>query len=342
MRSPSLFRRVTVLTATAALALGLGACGSEDDTEAAAEAAGGDETVVFAADNGDIEIPASPERVVATGYAVPVLLEADAPLVGISEWSRGLPLMSEEDVATYEATEKIMGETADTINYEAVEKVQPEVIILGVPLPALGDVNMDRLEKIAPTVVLGPAMPDSWKELGGRQAEAAGVLSGFEEQKDAYYAKAEELKEKYADVIGGLDFGHVGAYGDVSAGEFHREFGGSWGTNIATDIGVNYYGEVKDSSAGGSAEVSEYPSIEELPESLGDADVITYTVGTDGEAAPEVQYVLDSPLWKNLPAVQDGLVIPLRYTEAATYQSALIALDALDEALAEAFADELS
>lgn len=337
MRPRPALRRASAVLAATTLGLTLSSCWA-GESEAQVEG----ETITFTADNGEIEIPADPERVVATGYAVPVLLEADAPLVGISEWGRGTAMMTEEDLATYEKTEKIMGETADTVNYDAVEKVDPDVIVMGIPLPVLGDVNMERLEKIAPVVVLGPSLPDSWKELGGRQAEAAGVLTNFEEQKETYYAKADELKAKYADVLAGVEFGHVGAYGDISAGEFQREFAGSYGTHIVGDVGVNYYGEVKDASEGGAAEVSEYSSIEELPESLGEADYITYTLDSDGTVSDAVQYVLDSPLWKNLPAVKAGNVIPIRYSEAATYQSALMTLEAIDKAFAEAFAEELA
>lgn len=335
MRLPTRFTRATSLAAVAALSLSLSGCWAG---ESKAEVEG--ETVTFSAENGEIEIPADPKRVVATGYAVPVLLEADAPLVGISEWGRGTAMMSEEDLATYEETEKVMGETADSINYDAMEKVDPDVIVIGVPLPILSDVNLPRLEKIAPVVVLGPALPDSWKELNAQQAKAAGVLANLEEQKDAYYARAEELEEKYAEDLEGLQFGHVGGYGEVSAGEFHREYAGSWGTNIAGDVGVTYYGEVKDPSAGGSATVSEYPSIEELEESLGDADYITYTVEADGSVTESVQYVLDSKLWKELPAVKAGHVLPIRYTQATTYESALLTLDNIDAALAEAFGKE--
>src|SRR5699024_8089358 len=109
---------------------------------------------------------------------------------------------------------------------------------------------------------------------------------------------------------------------------------GSWGTNIATDIGVEYYGEVKEKGPG-SAAVSEYPSIEELSDSLGEADAITYTVTPDGTPAPSVQYVLDSPLWQDLPAVEDGMVFPIRFTEAATYTQALQTLDAIDQAFGD-------
>ena len=101
----------------------------------------------------------------------------------------------------------------------------------------------------------------------------------------------------------------------------------------AADIGVDYYGEGRK-KGGGAADVTEYPSIEELPESLGDADAVTYTLEPDGSVPEAVQYVLDSKLWPNLPAVQQGRTFGVRYTEAATYGSALRTLDELDAVLA--------
>jgi iron complex transport system substrate-binding protein len=130
-----------------------------------------------------------------------------------------------------------------------------------------------------------------------------------------------------------LKFGHVGSYGEVAKGTFQREFAGSWGTNIAQDVGVTYYGQVKV-KGGGSKDVSEYPSIEELTESLGEADAITYSVQPDGTPNEAVKYVLDSELWKNLPAVKAGRTFAIRYTEAATYAAAMKTLDAVDQALA--------
>ncbi len=312
-----------------ALALTLSACGSDAESSDDAKP----ETRTFSADNGDIEIPADPERIVATGYAVPVLIEAEADLVGISEWTRGTAMMTPEDLETYEELPKVAGDSAAETNYEAIAEADPDLIVIGVPLPVLGDLDMDKLEGIAPVVVLGPSHPDSWKTLGAVQADAAGATEGFEEAKAAYLAEAEELKATYADTLDGLEFGHLGAYGDVAAGSFHREFAGSWGTNIATDVGVSYYGEVAK-KGGGAEDVTEYPSIEQLPDSLGDADVITYSVATDGSVPEAIQYVLDSPLWKNLPAVKAGRVLPIQYTEAVTYTSALMTLESIDEALA--------
>ncbi|MEU6998131.1 ABC transporter substrate-binding protein [Nonomuraea sp. NPDC046570] len=305
------------------------ACGSSG-SDAAKTAA---PTRVFAADNGDVTIPAAPRKVVATGYAVPALIEAGTPLVGISTWRRGLAMMSEQDLATYNGLAKIAGETAAETNYEAIATAKPDLIVIGVPKPAMADLDMDRLKSIAPVVAISPTMPSAWREQSRRQADAGGRLGDFEAAKAAYEKKAAELAAKYKDVLSGLKFGHVGAYGDIAKGTFHREFAGSWGTTIAQDVGVSYYGEVKK-KGGGGLDVSEYPSIEELPKSLGEADAITYTLQADGSVSEAVQYVLDSGLWKNLPAVKAGKVFPLQYTEAATYKSALRTLDSIDKAFA--------
>ncbi|MBB5953735.1 iron complex transport system substrate-binding protein [Saccharothrix tamanrassetensis] len=314
-----------------ALAVATGCGSGSGDTGAAPE--GKAETRVFKADNGDITIPVSPKRVVATGYAVPALLEADAPLVGISTWKRGLPLMTAEDLATYEKLAKVAGESAAETNYEAIAEAQPDLIVIGVPKPVLADIDLARLEKVAPVVAIGPNVPSAWRDLSRKQADAAGALSKFDATRGEYQTKAESIKKKYADVLPKLKLAHVGAYGEVAKGNFQREFNGSWGTNVAQDAGANYYGQVKV-KGGGGRDVSEYPSIEELPTALAEADGISYSVNADGSVPPNVKYVLDSELWKNLPAVKAGKTYPFRYTEAATYQAAMKTLDAVDQAFA--------
>ncbi|HYH32353.1 MAG TPA: ABC transporter substrate-binding protein [Pseudonocardia sp.] len=314
----------------AALAPVAAGCGSSEQA-AAPEAEV--QTRVFAADNGGITIPAAPRRIVATGYAVPALIETGAPLVGISTWERGVPLMSPEDKATYDSLEKVAGELAAETNYEAIAQVDPDLIVIGVPAPILADVDVELLESVAPVVAIGPMIPSEWREVSREQADAAGVLPAFDALRSEYEAKAAELRAKYAPVVGGLEFGHLGAYGDVSGGMFQREFDGSWGTNILNDVGVSYYGQVEEPGPGSRA-VSENVSVEQIGAGLGEADVITYSAEPDGSVSDAVRQVLDSPLWQQLPAVQAGRTIPIRYTEAATYGAALTTLDAVDEALA--------
>ncbi|MFF1647623.1 ABC transporter substrate-binding protein [Streptomyces sp. NPDC058240] len=324
-------RRSSGLVGAVSLALVLVGCGSS--SEGGSDASDKGKTRVFAADNGKITIPADPKRVVATGYAVPVMIEADAPLVGISSWKRGEPMMTKEDLATYKKLTKVAGEQAAETNYEAVAEADPDLIVIGVPAPVLGDIDIKRLESIAPVVAIGPTVPSAWRELSHKQADAAGALEQFDVAKNTYEAKAAELSKKYKDVLPRLKLGHVGAYGEVAKGTFQREFNGSWGTNIAEDLGAKYYGKVKEPGPGSRA-VSEYPSIEELPAAFGEADVMTYSVNADGSIPKSVQYVLDSKLWKNLPAVKAGKAFPFRYTEAATYGEAVQTLDAIDKSLA--------
>ncbi|TDD55191.1 ABC transporter substrate-binding protein [Saccharopolyspora elongata] len=323
-----LARSLGVVAALVVAAAGLAGCGAGGSATTADA-----QTRVFAADNGQITIPAKPQRVIATGYAVPALIEADAPLVGISAWARGVPMFTPEDLATYEKLDKVAGESAAETNYEAIAKARPDLIVIGVPTPVLGDVDVERLNAVAPVVAIGPKNPAEWRELTRKYADAAGALENYDAAKTEYEAKAAELKQKYQPVLPGLKLGHVGSYGQVAKGNFQREFNKSWGTSVINDIGGNYYGDVKV-KGGGSRDVSEYPSIEELPAAFAEADAITYSVKPDGTASPAVQYVLDSELWKNLPAVKAGKVFPIRYTEAATYPEAMRALDAIDQAFA--------
>ncbi|MFJ7212931.1 ABC transporter substrate-binding protein [Amycolatopsis sp. NPDC098790] len=318
-----------LLALTAAVAALATACGSGE----AQTPGDGGQTRVFAADNGQITIPAAPKRVIATGYAVPALLEAHAPLVGISSWKRGVPLMNAEERKQYDELPKVAGEQAAETNYEAIAQADPDLIVIGVPKPVLADIDLKRLEAVAPVVAIGPSIPSAWRELSRKQADAAGAVAGFDATKTAYETKAAGLAEKYKSVLPQLKLAHVGAYGEVAKGNFQREFNGSWGTNIAQDLGANYYGQVKV-NGGGSKDVSEYPSIEELPTAFAQADAITYSVNADGSVPAPVKYVLDSPLWKDLPAVKAGKVYPLRYTEAATYRAATSTLDAVDQAFA--------
>ncbi|MBZ6227690.1 ABC transporter substrate-binding protein [Streptomyces olivaceus] len=328
-------RRIPGLAGAVALAVALTSCGSSDSDSSAGDASdkSGQKTREFTVGDEKVSIPADPERVVATGYAVPTLIQADAPLVGISSWKRGEPMMDSKEKAAYDKLPKVAGELASETNYEAIAEAEPDLIVLGVPVPVLGDIDMDRLKSIAPVVAVGPMVPSEWREVSRKHADAAGVLNNYEKAEDAYDAKAAELKKKYADALDGLKFGHVGSYGDTSKGTFQREFNGSWGTNAAQDVGADYVGKPKEPGPG-SKSVSEYPSLEELSDSLGASDVITYSVNTDGSVPDAVQAVLDSKLWKNLPAVKNRRALPVAFTEAATYGDAMKTLDAIDKSFA--------
>lgn len=328
---------VRALAGAGVVIMATAACGSGSDGSGAGGSSGssasGGGTRSFTDDSGSVTIPAKPQRIVATGYAVPALVEADAPLVGISSWSRGEALMSSDVKARYDKTPRVAGDTAKETNYEAIAKAKPDVIIIGVPQPVLKDIDLKRLKSIAPVVTLGPTLPDAWKTLTARQLDAAGLSGHLASSKAAYDKRAGELKAKYAPVLNTMKFAHIGAYGDPGQGNFQREFSRSWGTNIAEDIGVKYPGTVKV-KGGGSKDVSEYQSIEQLPAAVAGTDAISYSVEPDGKPSPAISYVQNSPLWKGLSQVKAGKTFAFRYSQAATYPEAMKTLDALDSTLA--------
>jgi iron complex transport system substrate-binding protein len=67
--------------------------------------------------------------------------------------------------------------------------------------------------------------------------------------------------------------------------------------------------------------------------SLRHVDAIAGTLAADGSVSREVQYVLDSALWKGLPAMKEGDVFGIECTGATAYPSALRTREAIDAAL---------
>ncbi len=336
MSHPSFSRgRRALAGGLAATMLVLAACGDDDDS---ADADTDEETAAadagmrsFEDDNGTIEIPADPESIVACGYAVLPLVQSGADLSAVCEWSRELDNMDDETLAAYEAIPKV-GQDADasSINYEGIAAAEPDLIIMGVPGPALPDLDMDTLEALAPVVVLAPSAPGDWRELGERYADAAGVGDAYGEFKEEYETLAADIESRYAESLGSLSFGGVCTPCGVAEGTYSREYASSYTSNHFDLLGLDFPGESSDPAVGHA----DYISVENLADDLGSVDVIVYGVEIDGSIEPTVTDLMASPLWQNLPAVQAGNVVEVRHHSAATYQTAILALESIDEELA--------
>lgn len=307
--------------------VGLAGCGSDSGDEAESAAA----TRTFEAQNGAVEIPADPQRIVACGYATLPLIQAGADLAAVCEWTREIENMDEETLAAYEALPKVAPDgSVAALDYEAVTAARPDLIILGVPARAREELDMAKLEALAPVVFLGPTDPGQWRELGEQYADAAGVADAYGEFKQDYEARAAEISQAYAGTLGDLKFAGLCSACGIEPGEFFREYASSYTTNLFDDLGLEFPGEPADPE-----DVhGEYLSLEQMPANLADADVIVYGVDADGSVPPELQAVFDSPLWQNLPAVRAGNLVPVRHANAATYETALLALESIDTGLA--------
>lgn len=318
----------------AALLLLTAACGDDEadsDTATDEDAAAEGELRSFEDDNGTIEIPSDPESIVACGYAVLPLVQAGADLSAVCEWSRELDNMDDETLAAYEAVPKV-GRDADasSINYEGIAAAEPDLIIMGVPAPALPDLDMETLEALAPVVVLAPSAPGDWRELGERYADAAGVGEAYGEFKDEYETLAADIEARYADSLGSLSFGGICTPCGVAEGTYSREYASSYTSNHFDLLGLSFPGESSDPQIAHA----EYLSVENIGDDLGAVDVIVYGVEADGSIEPTVADLMATPLWQNLPAVQAGNVVEVRHHSAATYQTAILALESIDEGLA--------
>lgn len=124
-----------------ATVLFLAACGSDNDTssgtaeEPEAEESG---TITYESENGPVEVPANPQRVINLATFAGNVMALDVPLVGVDQWAKNNPnfedKLADVEVVTDEDLEKII-------------ELDPDLII------GLSDMkNVDKLSEIAPVV----------------------------------------------------------------------------------------------------------------------------------------------------------------------------------------------
>ncbi|CAM3664020.1 Substrate-binding family protein [Marinicrinis lubricantis] len=135
------------------------------------------ETITYPSENGPIQVPSEPKRIVALTNA-PNILSLDSTLVGVDQWTYNNPLF----------TEKLEG--VEIVSEEDLEKIielEPDLIIAGTHMK-----NLDKLDQIAPTVVY------TWGKLDylNQQLEIGKLLNKEEEAQawiDDFTQRAEAI-----------------------------------------------------------------------------------------------------------------------------------------------------
>jgi iron complex transport system substrate-binding protein len=282
-----------------AAALLLGGCGSGGGGSSSGET----RTVEHAL--GTSEVPVSPQRIVdLTGGAgvdqlltlglVPVGSYGD-PLAetGASEW------IDEVEWGVDFSAEDIENVGADTgANVEKIATLEPDLII-GWDYAFEG--VYDQLSEVAPSVGISPTNGPEW-EVGFRKvAEAVGREARFQEWRESYERRIEELRES----VGGDPSRYTASVlwnGDDSAIYLYGE--SSQPGSIVLDAGFsmppiteNFYDQI---------------STEQLPEV--DADAIF--VMTNRKDIPEDRRDFtptfgENELWQSLDAVKNGRIFPV-------------------------------
>ncbi|QST01244.1 iron-hydroxamate ABC transporter substrate-binding protein [Pontibacillus sp. ALD_SL1] len=173
------------------LALVLSACSNsaggntEEDTTKKEET--GSETFTYESENGPVEVPKDPERVVVLSSYAGDLINLDVNMVGVDSWSKNNPRF-QDDLEGVEAV------TAD--NLEKIIELDPDLII-----GLSSTKNIEKLKDIAPTVTY------TYGKAGYlEQHIEIGKLVNKEEQArewvEDFEKRAKEAGEKIKDKIG--------------------------------------------------------------------------------------------------------------------------------------------
>ncbi|KGP92231.1 ABC transporter substrate-binding protein [Pontibacillus chungwhensis BH030062] len=173
------------------LALVLSACSNsaggntEEDTTKKEET--GSETFTYESENGPVEVPKDPERVVVLSSFAGNLMNLDVNMVGVDSWSKNNPRFQDE----LEGVEAVTAE-----NLEKIIEMDPDLII-GLSTTK----NIDKLKEIAPTVTYTYGKADYLEQhieigkLVNKEEQARGWVEDFEK-------RAQEAGEKIKNKIG--------------------------------------------------------------------------------------------------------------------------------------------
>ncbi|MEV0222111.1 ABC transporter substrate-binding protein [Streptomyces sp. NPDC050704] len=303
-------RRGTALAAAlVSAALVLTACSGSPEKTSTDKTGAASETRSFKADNGTIEIPTAPQRIVALGSPQTYLALGAKPIAfGEKATELNLAWLPEEAAQVNDS----VVEVGDEVDYEKVAGLDPDLIVVHEPEHALaGDsYNEERLQSIAPTVYI-ELKNDTWKTQVGRLAE---------------------VKDEHADLLSSTTFKVLQRWGGdftPEAGTLNMEYPGSYCTSYAMDAGLDI---IPEASANG--DLDRELSIEQLSDTVADADVILYPLEADGSVKPEFAPVLKTNIWKSLPQVKDGRALGIRCNRTMTCASKVPTLKSLKEALA--------
>ncbi|MBT2663211.1 iron-hydroxamate ABC transporter substrate-binding protein [Bacillus sp. ISL-45] len=272
------------------LVLVLSACGGEEKQENTGEKKEEDkpQTITYESENGQVEVPADPERVIVLSSFAGNVMALDVPIVGVDSWSKMNPRFEElQDV------EEVTDE-----NLEKIIELNPDLII------GLSNIkNVDKLKEIAPTVTftygkLGYL--EQHLEIGkvlNKEKEAQEWIDNFKADSKA---AGEEIKAK------------IGEDATVSVIEnFDKElyvFGDNWarGTEILyQEMGLNMPEKVKD-----AALKPGYYAIS--PEVLSEyaGDYVIFSKNAEGDTSFQ-----QTETYKNIPAVKNNRVFEVNAKE---------------------------
>ena len=259
--------------------------GNTDEVEENSETT--EDTRTVTDDQGEVEVPANPEKIV-TSYYVGHLLELGVKPLGAITTELDNPFIQDQ----IDGIEDL----GNQISVEKVIELEPDLII------APDQESYEQLKKIAPTVLLqygNHHVIEEMEMLGailGKEDVASNWIEQFEE-------KGEQAKQQLADVIGENETVSII---EVWANNIYV-YGNKWGRG-----GYNLYNVLEFNPPQVVEEnvIDNQPfmeiSMEGIPEVAGDHIFLSvYDADGGSERAEEIR---NSDVWQSLEAVQNGNV----------------------------------
>ncbi|WP_168582666.1 ABC transporter substrate-binding protein [Gephyromycinifex aptenodytis] len=323
-------RITTALPMLLSAALTLTACGgtSPEETRASASASSSTQAATRTVETafGPVTIPTAPKRAVALEGGVGPLLGAGITPVATMDGDYADSFLPEE-YAKVKDLPLVLGK--DGPEYEKIVALKPDLMIGFVrggtekELSAEAKAQWAKLNAIAPTVLIRATGSAETKDATLKMSQALGDGEDAKKAKEAYEAKAAEIKKTYADVLSKNIFAPLDYFNEVNV---YSPI--SWPGDTITDAG----GTLTSVSAQETKQNATFLSAEQLTR-LHDATVVLYeqTVdGKPGEGAVELQKL---PTYPTIPAVKAGHAYGLPYFFADRYETGLKSLEGFETIL---------
>ncbi|MFJ5624519.1 iron-hydroxamate ABC transporter substrate-binding protein [Peribacillus loiseleuriae] len=266
---------------TLLLVLIISACGNEgkEKKENVASKEGKSETVTYQSENGPIEVPANPKRVVVLSSFTGNVMALDVNLVGVDSWSKMNPRFEKELKDVEEVSDESL---------EKIIELDPDLII------GLSTIkNINKLSEIAPTVTYTYGKVDyltQHLEIGkllNKEKEAQAWVDDFKKRAQT---AGEDIKAK------------IGADTTVSVIEnFDKQlyvFGDNWGRGteiLYKEMKLKMPEKVKEMALKDGYYAL---SLEVLPEYAG--DYVIFSKDSDQDNSFQ-----ETDTYKNIPAVKN-------------------------------------
>ncbi|RHW42002.1 iron-hydroxamate ABC transporter substrate-binding protein [Neobacillus notoginsengisoli] len=274
------------------LALVLSACGSKtgDKNNESAKKDEKPTTITYQSENGPVEVPADPQRIVVLSFSYSgSVLALGGNIVGIDAWSKANPRFEDglknAEVVTDENLEKIIELEPDLIIGQADTK------------------NVDKLKKIAPTVTITYGKNDYLTqhiEIGkllNKEREATEWVENFKKEAAA---AGEEIKAK------------IGADATVSVIENQDKQLFVFGENFARGTEILYQEMKLNMPEKVKQDVLKPGFYAISPEVLADyaGDYVIFSKNSDGDTSFQ-----QTETYKNIPAVKNNRVFEVNAKE---------------------------